>query len=302
MMHVAGLAMMITSVYKGDTAVLATFDAAAVLDAIERHRCTFFFVLPALGQFLLEEQMRKPRDVSSLQIVVAGGDTVNVNMQNRFHEHFGFRLQEGYGLTEGGFLAFNPVDANRLGSMGIALPKVEMRLVDPMDRDVPDGEPGEIIVRSPGSCAGYWNDPAATADLLRGGWLHTGDLGSRDADGYIWFRGRTKQIIVRAGSNISPQEVEEALYQHPAVLEVGVVGKPDPVYGELVVAFVALRQGASVNEDELQAFARERLADYKVPEQIHFLPELPKGLTGKVDRRTLKEKLRPESAVAAIVG
>jgi long-chain acyl-CoA synthetase len=302
MMHVAGLAMMITSVYKGDTAVLATFDAAAVLDAIERHRCTFFFVLPALGQFLLEEQIRKPRDVSSLQIVVAGGDTVNVNMQNRFHEHFGFRLQEGYGLTEGGFLAFNPVDANRLGSMGIALPKVEMRLVDPTDRDVPDGEPGEIIVRSPGSCAGYWNDPAATADLLRGGWLHTGDLGSRDADGYIWFRGRTKQIIVRAGSNISPQEVEEALYQHPAVLEVGVVGKPDPVYGELVVAFVALRQGASVNEDELQAFARERLADYKAPEQIHFLPELPKGLTGKVDRRTLKEKLRPESAVAAIVG
>jgi long-chain acyl-CoA synthetase len=299
MVHVAGLAVMATGIQMGETTVLVSFEPAAVLDAIELHRCTFFFVLPALGQFLVEEQMRKPRDVSSLQVVVAGGDTVPVSMQNRFHEYFGFRMQEGYGLTEGGFLSFNRADAIRMGSMGIPLRGVEMRLVDPMDRDVPNGEPGEVIVRSAGTCAGYWNDPAASADLMRGGWLHTGDLASRDADGYLWFRGRTKQIIVRAGSNISPQEVEEAFYQHPAVLEVGVTGKPDPVYGERVVAFVAVRDGAAVSAEELQAFARERLADYKTPEQICFLAELPKGLTGKVDRRTLKEMLRSESVIAA---
>jgi long-chain acyl-CoA synthetase len=298
MMHIAGLALMITAIFNGDTAVLVSFDVAAVLDAIERHRCTFFFALPALGQFLVEEQIRRPRDVSSLQIVVTGGDAVPVTMQNRFLEHFGFRMQEGYGLTEGGFVSFNPADAIRLGSMGRKLPGVEMRLVDPMDRDVPDGETGEVIVRSAGICAGYWDDPAATADLLRGGWLHTGDLASRDPDGYLWFRGRLKQIIVRAGSNISPQEVEEALYQHPAVLEVGVAGKPDAVYGELVAAFVALRPGHTASEADLQAFARDRIADYKVPEHIYFLPELPKGLTGKVDRRSLKEKLTLQAAVA----
>jgi long-chain acyl-CoA synthetase len=279
--------------------VLVSFDPVAVLDAIERHRCTFFFVLPALGQFLVEEQMRRPRDVSSLQIVVAGGDTVPVSMQNRFQEHFGFRMQEGYGLTEGGFLSFNPADRIRMGSIGLPVPGVEMRLVDPMDHDVAEGEVGEIVVRSASTCAGYWNDPVATADMMRGGWLHTGDLGSRDADGYFWFRGRVKQIIVRAGSNISPQEVEEALYQHPAVLEAGVVGMPDPVYGELVAAFVALREGMAVDEAGLQAFARERLADYKTPERIFFVPELPKGLTGKVDRRSLKERLQAEVVAAA---
>jgi long-chain acyl-CoA synthetase len=299
MMHIAGLAMLVTSVYLGETAVLVSFDPAVVLDAIERHRCTFFFVLPALGQSLIEEQIRRRRDVSSLRVVVAGGDTVPVNMQERFHEHFGFRLQEGYGLTEGGFLAFNPPDAIRTGSMGRRLPNVEMRLVDPAGNDVKAGEMGEIIVRSSGSCTGYWNDPAATADLLRGGWLHTGDLASRDADDYLWFRGRSKQIIVRDGSNISPQEVEEALYGHPAVFEVGVTGKPDPIHGELVVAFIAVRPGAFTSEAELQAFARERLADYKTPEHIYFLPELPKGLTGKVDRRTLKEMLRSQYTLAA---
>jgi long-chain acyl-CoA synthetase len=168
------------------------------------------------------------------------------------------------------------------------LPNVQMRLIDPMDRDVADGESGEVVVRTAGSCAGYWNDPTATGQLLRDGWLHTGDLASRDAEGYLWFRGRSKQIIVRAGSNISPQEVEEVLYQHPAVLEAGVVGMPDPVYGEIVVAFVALRQGVAASEAQLQTFARTRLADYKTPEQIYFLPELPKGLTGKVDRRALQ--------------
>jgi long-chain acyl-CoA synthetase len=163
-------------------------------------------------------------------------------------------------------------------------------IVDAHDRQLKDGKTGEIVVRSPANCGGYWNDPAATAALLRGGWLHTGDLGMRDSDGYFWFKGRKKEIIIRAGSNISPQEVEEVLYRHPGVFEAGVVGATDPIYGERVIAFVSLRNGA-VPEQELREYARASLADYKVPDRILFLPELPKGTTGKVHRPTLKAML-----------
>jgi long-chain acyl-CoA synthetase len=157
-------------------------------------------------------------------------------------------------------------------------------------------------VRSPGSCIGYWNDAHATEALLRNGWLHTGDLASRDADGYYWFKGRKKEIIVRGGSNISPQEVEEALYQHASIVEVGVVGMPDPILGQRVIAFVSVRPTDAPNEKELIEFARQRLADYKTPERILFMAQLPKGLTGKVQRRALKEMLVAESEKHALSG
>jgi long-chain acyl-CoA synthetase len=227
--------------------------------------------------------------MSSLRGLVVGGDAAPLALQQRARELFGLPLQEIYGLTESVPLIVNARDAVRPGSMGRAL--TELRIVNPAGEDTPDGGSGELIARSPGNCAGYWNDPAATAELLRKGWLYTGDLAERDSDGYYWFRGRIKQIIIRAGSNISPQEVEEVLYQHPAVFEAGVVGKPDAVYGETVAAFVSLRPGAKVEESELRDFARQRLADYKVPETVVILPELPKGLTGKVLRRALKEML-----------
>jgi long-chain acyl-CoA synthetase len=147
---------------------------------------------------------------------------------------------------------------------------------------------------------GYWDDPHATAAAFDDGWLRTGDLVRRDADGYFWFEGRVKQIIVRGGSNISPQEVEEALYHHPAVLEAGVIGVPDPVHGEKVVAFVALREGLAAGEEELRDLVRSRIADYKAPERIVFLPVLPKGLTGKVQRRALQDLLAsPEMGQSA---
>jgi long-chain acyl-CoA synthetase len=139
---------------------------------------------------------------------------------------------------------------------------------------------------------GYWHDPDATANALRNGWFHTGDLATRDADGYYWFAGRKKEIIIRGGSNISPQEVEAVLYQHPAVEEAGVVGRPDPVWGETVIAFVALRSGHTVAEAELIAFARERLADYKLPESIRFQDALPRSPSGKIQRRTLRDAER----------
>jgi len=163
---------------------------------------------------------------------------------------------------------------------------------------VSEGETGEILARCPANCVGYWNDPEATKTAIEDGWLHTGDLASRDADGYYWFRGRKKEIMIRAGSNISPQEVEEALYRHPAVREAGVVGQPDSVFGEIVVAFVVLREGMKADPDELRRFAQQHLADYKLPERFVFVNELPKSPTGKVHRRALKERLLASAATA----
>jgi long-chain acyl-CoA synthetase len=291
-MHMAALTNVIGSVYQGTPMVmLPKFDPAAVLDAVERYSCSAMTCLPALTLFVVEEQARKPRNISSLRLVTAGGDAVSLALQNRFKALFGIPLVEGYAMTETIPIACNRVDDPRMGSMGLPIEGVDMRVVDSDGQDVADGEPGEIVVRSPATCVGYWNDPVSTNETMGSGWFHTGDLASRDADGYYWFKGRKKEIIIRAGSNISPQEVEEALYKHPAVLEVGVVGIPDPIYGERVVASIVLREGQTVDAQELRQFAQKLLADYKVPEDILFLKELPKSPVGKVHRRTLKEKL-----------
>jgi long-chain acyl-CoA synthetase len=214
-------------------------------------------------------------------------------MQERFQPLFAIPVREGYGMTEIGPAIRNPADAIRSGSLGKPIQGVEVRVVDAEGEDVSDGQIGEIAVRSPASFAGYWDDPAATRTAVRDGWLYTGDLARRDGDGYLWFEGRKKEIIIRDGVNISPQEVEEAIYKHPAVLEVAVIGMPDPVgtHGERVLAFVSLKDGLVVGEQELRDHTRQQLADFKVPERFVFRTDLPKGITGKVARRALKEML-----------
>src|SRR6266404_437211 len=291
MMHTSGINCdLLPALSQGGTAVLvAVFDAALILDLIERFECTFTMGLPSLVPFILEEQTHRPRNISSLRTFIAGGDSVPVSTQERFQALFGIPLREGYGMTESLPSIFNPPDAIRPGTLGKVVDGVEVRVADAEGQDVPDGQTGEIAVRSPANCVGYWEDPAATAEALRDGWLYTGDLGRCDKDGYFWFEGCTKEIIIRDGSNISPQEVEEAIYDHPAVLEAAVIGLPDPAHGEKVVAFVSLREGAAASEHELIEFARPRLADYRVPERILFLSELPKGITGKIQRRVLKQ-------------
>jgi acyl-CoA synthetase (AMP-forming)/AMP-acid ligase II len=183
LMHAAALACTLIPaiVSGGDVVLVPAFDPAAILDVIQRFRCTLLPLLPALLQFLIVEQQRNPRDVSSLRALITGGDSAPLALQQRAREVFGVQLQEVYGLTESVPLAINPSDAIRPGSMGRAL--TELRIVNPEGRDIPDGGvPGEIITRSPGNCIGYWNNPAATAELLREGWLYTGDLAERDSD------------------------------------------------------------------------------------------------------------------------
>lgn len=293
MMHAVGLYMdLLPAIHsRGSAVLLPVFEAAAVLDAIERFRCSYFTILPALLHTAAEEQARNPRDVGSLTKLLAGGDTVPVSLQERVRILLGVEVREGYGMTEAVPLIFNSQDTIRQGSLGVAITGVQVRIVDFSDRDVPEGEIGEIAVLGPGNCIGYWNDPRATETLLRNGWMHTGDLACRDSDGYYWFQGRGKEIIVRGGSNISPQEAEEALYQHPSVMEVGVIGMPDPILGERVIAFVSVRPTDSPSEKELIEFARRRLADYKTPERVLFIEQMPRGLTGKVQRRAMKEML-----------
>jgi long-chain acyl-CoA synthetase len=296
MMHVSGLYSLFCTMWLNQSSVLLpVFEPGAVLDAIEKFGCTVTLTLPALMQFVLEEQLRKPRNVSSLKVIFGGGDSVPVALQNRVREILGVELLEGLAQTETGPVMTNPILAPRPGSVGKVMHSVEVRVVDFDFKDVEAGQVGDLLVRSPGVCRGYWNNPEATADSIRDGWFNTGDLVSRDADGYYWFRGRRKEIIIRGGSNISPQEVEEALYTHPEILEAGVVGMPHEVWGELVVAFVALRDPATANEDSIREHARKHLADYKVPEKVHVLPVLPKGPTGKVHRKALKDKLIAET-------
>jgi long-chain acyl-CoA synthetase len=291
MVHIAALiSVLLPGIANGGTVVLLpAFDASQTLDLVERWRCSYLFILPAMLRFVVEEQRRHPRDVSSVRLCLAGGDTVPVTLQERFRSLFGVPVREIFGMTETAAVTSIREGAPRNGSVGPALDVVDTRVVDLAGKVVTDDHVGELQVQSPANCVGYWDDSRATAANFDDGWFRTGDLVRRDADGFFWFEGRVKEIIIRGGSNISPQEVEEALYHDPAVLEAGVIGMPDPVHGEKVIAFVALRDGLTVGEEQLKDLVRSRVADYKTPERIAFLPVLPKGPTGKVQRRALKD-------------
>jgi long-chain acyl-CoA synthetase len=291
MAHGAGFMTQLACVDAAATAVIAgRLEAHLLLDNIAAHRCTRILAMPTFCQELVAAQSERPRDVSSLQHCVAGGDAIPAALTASFAQAFGQPLCETYAMTELGAVAVNGTTEARLqGSVGRVLPHVQVDVAGATG-DRADAV-GELRVRSPSMMVGYWDDPDATAAALQNGWLWTGDLFRRDPEGYLWFAGRRKDIIVRGGSNISPQEVEAVLYEHDGVAEAGVVGAPDPTWGERVVAFVSRASARSVGAEELIAFARARLADYKAPERIFFLDALPKNPVGKVARRTLREML-----------
>jgi long-chain acyl-CoA synthetase len=302
LVHMSGFGLqMLPAVSLGATLlVIPRFEPEAVLQSLQQHRAQVIVGLPVIYNDLVNCPGAAGYDLEALEICLAGGDAVPTELQRRFREQFGVELTELHGMTEVCPCFANPVQGpKKTGSIGLPAPGTSARLVDDAGRDVPPGEVGEILVRSEATTVGYWADPEATAAALQEGWLRTGDLARRDEDGYYWFVGRKKQIIIRGGSNISPLEVEEALCQHPAVREAGVVGVPDPTWGETVQAYVALKEGEEASEAELRGFVKERIAAYKVPEAILFLAELPKGLTGKIDRRTLRERAAPAAQAAA---
>jgi long-chain acyl-CoA synthetase len=279
----------------GSMWIVRRFDPEGVLELLQKSRATGSGALPIYAKMLADHPRAASYDLSSLKAFFCSGDYVSGELQRRFLALFGAHLDEMCGMTEV-FYTAQPVrtDGRRPGTIGKPFGDVRVSLLSASGEPVGEGEVGEMVVQSAAMTLGYWNDPQSTAAAIRDGWFWTGDLGRRDADGYYRFEGRSKDVIIRGGSNISPGEVEEALTTHPAVAEAGAVGAPDAEFGQVVWAYVALRPSAKASPAELTAWARERIAAYKVPERIVVMSALPKGLTGKIDRKGLRERAAAE--------
>jgi long-chain acyl-CoA synthetase len=287
--HMSGLITFLTYIQFGIPFVLLKgFDADNVLDVIERHRCTCFIGFPAQYAALLESQSGRPRDLSSLRFCLTAADICRIDLHERVTATFGAPLYNIWAASEAvGSLTFGL----QCGQVARIVKDARVRLVDDDGVDVADGEAGELLIRGANVFAGYWNDPQATADSLRGGWYHTGDLMRRGEGDDIWFLSRKKDIIIRGGTNISPAEVEQALVAcHPAVEEAAAVGVPDAVLGQRVLGFVKLAAGIkdTVCAEILRSVAT-RIAAYKVPERLEVLDQMPRTALSKLDRKLLQD-------------
>jgi long-chain acyl-CoA synthetase len=297
--HVFGMnSVMNTAILaRGLLTMLPRFEPAKALEIIERDRVTTFAGVPTMYTALLNHPERERHDLSSLDLCVSGGSAMPVEVLHGFDEAFGAKVLEGYGLSETvGMGSFNLPDRERKpGSIGVPVGGTEMRAVDDDDNEVPQGEPGEIVMRGPFVMKGYWNKDDATSEVMRGGWFHTGDVATVDEDGYFFIVDRKKDLIIRGGYNVYPREIEETLYQHEAVREAAVLGVPHESLGEEVAAVVALKEGAEASPEELRDYMKERVAAYKYPRAVWFVDELPKGPTGKILKREIEV---PEGALA----
>ena len=260
------------------------------LEIIARDQVTILEGVPTMYHAMLN--VHDPADTSSLRVCVSGGSAMPVEVMKTFEKAFDCIILEGYGLSETSPVAsFNHPDRERkAGSIGTPIEGVEMKLVDEDDKDVAQGDVGEIVIRGHNVMKGYWQREDATEEVMRGGWFHSGDMATQDEDGYFFIVDRKKDMIIRGGYNVYPREIEEVLYEHPAVSEAAVIGVPDDSLGEEVAAMVVLKGEAS--EDELRAFVKERVAAYKYPRKIWFSEELPKGPTGKILKREIKAPQR----------
>jgi long-chain acyl-CoA synthetase len=290
--HVFGMSaiMNVTIHAHGLLTLIPRFDPAKVLEVIERDRATTFGGVPTMFAALLHHPDRERHDVSSINLCVSGGAPMPVEILRGFDQAFGAKVLEGYGLSEStGMGTFNTPDRERKpGSIGVPIGGTEIRLVDDDDNDVPVGEPGELVMRGPFVMKGYWDREDATREVMRDGWLHTGDIATADDDGYYYIVDRKKDLIIRGGYNVYPREVEEVVYTHPAVREAAVLGVPHPSVGEEVGAAVALKEGEEVTPDELRDYVKQRVAAYKYPRLIWVVDELPKGPTGKILKREIE--------------
>jgi long-chain acyl-CoA synthetase len=269
--------------------LLPRFDAAHALRIVADHRVTVFEGVPTMYVALLHQPDRADYDLSALRTCISGGAALPVEVLRGFDEAFGVPVLEGYGLSETSPVAsFNhPGRERKPGSIGTPIRDVEMRVVDADDAQVPLGEVGEIVIRGPNVMKGYWQRPDATAEAIRDGWFHTGDLARADSDGYFYIVDRKKDLIIRGGYNVYPREIEEVLYEHPAVAEAAVIGLPHPSLGEEVGAAVALKPGAASTAEELRDYVKGQVAAYKYPRHVWIVDALPKGPTGKIQKREI---------------
>jgi len=299
--HVNGIMVSVVSplLAGGSTFIAERFHAASFWATVEQVRPTFFSAVPTIYA-LLTSRPGAPPDTRSLRFVICGAAPMPRHLIGEFEQRFGIPVVEGYGLSECTVVCtLNPLHGTRkAGSVGVPVPGVEVRVADETDRLLPAGQPGEVVVRGPNVMRGYLGRPEESAQVLRGGWLHTGDIGRLGDDGYLTLVDRVKDLIIRGGENIYPKEIEDILYTVPAVLEAAVVGQPDPVFGEQPVAFVTLRSGFDVVPEDLIEHCRESLARYKVPREVYIEEMLPKNAVGKIAKPELRRRLRDASAPA----
>jgi long-chain acyl-CoA synthetase len=267
--------------------LMSRFEPARALDIIAGEGVTVFEGVPTMYSALLEQQATEARRTETLRVCISGGAPLPVETLHRFEGTFSCVILEGYGLSETSPVAsFNHPDKERkAGSIGTPIAGVEFRLLDDEGRDAAPGESGEIAIRGHNVMKGYWHKPDETAAALVDGWFKTGDVARVDDDGFYYIVDRKKDLIIRGGFNVYPREVEEVLYEHPAVLEAAVIGLPHESLGEEIGAAVALREGHSASPEELQQFVKARLAAYKYPRKVWLVDSLPKGPTGKIMRR-----------------
>ena len=296
--HIGGTGWGIVGLYNGAKGVVAReFDPFRVLDFIEQDRISKMFMVPAAMQIVVRQPRAREVDYSRLKYILYGASPIPLDLLRECMEVFGCGFCQQYGMTEtcGTIVYLPPEDHDpagnpRMRAAGLPMPGVEIKVIDEQGNSVPAGTVGEVATRSVANMAGYWNLDAATkATIGEDGWLRTGDAGYLDEDGYLFIHDRVKDMIISGAENIYPAEVESAVYGHPAVAEVAVIGIPDEKWGEAVKAVVALKPGQTATADEIIAFARSRIAAFKAPKSVDFIDALPRNASGKILRRELRE-------------
>jgi Acyl-CoA synthetases (AMP-forming)/AMP-acid ligases II len=296
--HVFGLTVLMNfSVMRaGSLVLLPRFETETVLDTISRQQPTLFPGAPTMYVALINHKKSASTDLSSIEACISGSAALPLEVQEQFERMTGGKLIEGYGLTEASPVTHANLiwGKRKIGTIGMPFPDTEVAIFSPEGKPLPVREVGELVIRGPQVMKGYWNNPKESEIVLRAGWLHTGDLGFMDEDGFFTIVDRIKDVIIAGGFNIYPREIEEVLYEHPAVMEASVLGIKDPYRGETVKAYIVLKKGSYVSAAQLDVWCRQRLAAYKVPHLYEFRESLPKTMIGKVLRRKLLEELEKE--------
>ena len=295
--HVYGvLAQNIANRWCWSTVLMRQFDPTKALEAIERYQVKYLPAVPTMLMYLLQHPEREKHNLSSLSRIISGGAALPDRLCKEVERVFHCRVEQGYGLSESASVAtgYELKEPYRPGSVGVACPGVEIRILDENDHALPARSNGEICLKGANIMTGYWRDPVATKAVLKDGWLHTGDIGFLDEDGYLYITDRKKDLIIKGGENISPREIEEVFYRHPAVAEAAVVGMPDAVYGEEIYAVLQPRAGIEVSAEELRMYVGQFVTKFKVPTRIILQPLLPKNVIGKILKYKIRAQLMSE--------
>jgi len=296
--HIGALAASATPIiYAGGSLVLKSFyNASEVIKLIMQEKINYMFAVPVMFQVMTKSEEWEKADFSHVHFFISGGAPIPIAVIRKYQEEKGVGFVQGYGLTETGRLtSLDLEDSIRMaGSVGKEVFHINLRIVDNDDRDVAPGEAGEIVVMGPNVFIGYWNKPRETAAAMQGGWFHTGDMGRRDKEGFIYVIGRKQELIISSGENIYPAEVEKVIQTLPQVKEAAAVAMPDPSRGEVVAAFVMLNEGQRITEENIIAALQGRIAHFKIPKRVFFVNDFPRNSTGKILKKELQKQFLEE--------